>query len=67
MNGFPTDLRQALQMATAGEYEIHHELGRGGMGSVFLAREIGLDRLVAVKVLPPNLMFDDGLIERFKR
>ncbi|UCF18903.1 MAG: protein kinase [Gemmatimonadota bacterium] len=65
--GHPTDLRQALQMATAGEYEIHHELGRGGMGSVFLAREIGLDRLVAVKVLPPTLMFDEGLIERFKR
>ncbi|MGD8698093.1 MAG: serine/threonine-protein kinase [Gemmatimonadales bacterium] len=63
----PTDLRQALQMATAGEYEIHHELGRGGMGSVFLAREIGLDRLVAIKVLPPTLMFDDGLIMRFKR
>ena len=66
-NGFPTDLRQALQMATAGEYEVHHELGRGGMGSVFLAREVGLDRLVAIKVLPPNLMFDEGLIERFKR
>jgi len=67
VNGYPTDLRQALQMATAGEYEIHHELGRGGMGSVFLAREIGLDRLVAIKVLPPSLMFDEGLIERFKR
>jgi serine/threonine protein kinase len=66
-NGFPTDLRQALQMATTGEYEVHHELGRGGMGSVFLAREVGLDRLVAIKVLPPNLMFDEGLIERFKR
>lgn len=67
VNNFPTDLRQALQMATAGEYEIYHELGRGGMGSVFLAREIGLDRLVAVKVLPPSLMFDEGLIVRFKR
>jgi serine/threonine protein kinase len=65
--GAPTDLRQALQMATAGEYEIHHELGRGGMGSVFLAREIGLDRLVAIKVLPPSLMLDEGLIVRFKR
>ncbi len=67
LNSPPTDLRQALQMATAGEYEIYHELGRGGMGSVFLAREIGLDRLVAVKVLPPSLMFDEGLIVRFKR
>jgi serine/threonine-protein kinase len=65
LNGFPTDLRQALQMATAGEYEIFDELGRGG--SVFQALEIGLDRLVAIKVLPPSLMFDEGLIERFKR
>jgi serine/threonine protein kinase len=65
--GMPTDLRQALQMATAGEYEIHHELGRGGMGSVFLAREIGLDRLVAIKVLPPTLALDEGLIARFTR
>jgi hypothetical protein len=61
------DLREALRLATADEYEIHHELGRGGMGSVFLAREIGLDRLVAIKVLPPTLMFDSGLVERFKR
>ncbi len=65
--GLPTDLRQALLLATSGEYEIHHELGRGGMGSVFLAREIGLDRLVAIKVLPPSLMFDEGLIVRFTR
>ena len=65
--GAPADLRQALLVATSGEYEIHHELGRGGMGSVFLAREIGLDRLVAIKVLPPSLMFDEGLVVRFAR
>ena len=62
-----TDLREALQVATGDEYEIHHELGRGGMGSVFLAREVGLDRLVAIKVLPPSLMFDGSLVSRFKR
>lgn len=67
VSGFPTDLREALQMAAAGEYEVHQKLSRDGMGSVFLAREISQDRLVAIKVLPPSLMFDERQIERFKR
>lgn len=44
----------ALPAALAGEFELERELGRGGMGVVFLARDLVLDRHVALKVLPPD-------------
>lgn len=57
----------ALQAAVAGKYSLVRELGRGGMGVVFLAREVALDRLVAIKLLPPALSGDPALRERFLR
>jgi serine/threonine protein kinase len=57
----------AVQQALAGQYSLERELGRGGMGIVYLAREVSLDRLVAVKVLPPALGERPGLRERFLR
>src|SRR2546429_5972405 len=44
----------ALQRALAGRYVLERRLGRGGMGVVYLARELRLDRRVAIKPLPPK-------------
>ncbi|HEX4936980.1 MAG TPA: serine/threonine-protein kinase, partial [Gemmatimonadaceae bacterium] len=56
-----------LAAAVAGDYRIVRELGRGGMGVVFLAQDVRLERLVALKVLPPALAGDPAVRERFVR
>jgi len=56
-----------FQSAVAGRYSLERELGRGGMGVVYLAREVRLDRPVAIKLLPPTKASDPKLRERFLR
>src|SRR5213596_4109178 len=55
----------ALQELLAGRYSIERELGRGGMGIVLLARDVALDRPVAIKLLPPHLASRPDERERF--
>jgi serine/threonine protein kinase len=57
------DLKRALE----GEYQFLRLIGVGGMGAVFLLREIALKRLVAVKVLAPSLAADASARARFTR
>jgi len=59
------DLFLAFQQAVAGRYFIDREIGRGGMGVVYLAREVQLDRMVAIKLLPPSLASRADLRARF--
>jgi len=63
----PTSEFLELQAALAGEYSLQRELGRGGMGVVYLARDVQLDRDVAIKVLPSDLALSAESRERFVR
>lgn len=49
-----------------GDFRLIRELGRGGMGIVYLAQQLSLDRMVAVKLLPFASLLESKYIERFK-
>jgi len=57
----------SLQEALAGKYSLEAEIGRGGMGIVYLAQEVRLDRPVALKVLPQELSQKPDVRDRFLR
>src|SRR2546425_1868513 len=61
------ELEGMLREDVKGEFVVDRLLGRGGMAAVYLARDPQLDRKVAIKVLPPELTFGSGMVERFKR
>jgi tetratricopeptide (TPR) repeat protein/predicted Ser/Thr protein kinase len=50
---------------TIGHYEVIEKLGQGGMGAVYRARDLRLDRFVALKTLPPEMTSDQGRRRRF--
>jgi non-specific serine/threonine protein kinase len=50
-----------------GPYEVRQEIGRGGMGIVYLARDARLERDVAIKALAPEMAEDEDRLARFKR
>src|SRR4029077_906183 len=61
--GFERRLRRAL----GDDYELLEEIGTGGFGRVYRARDLGLERDVAMKGLPPSLTTDPSVMERLRR
>ena len=65
--GSQASFLEQLKAANQGKYEFIREIGHGGMGIVYLARDLELERLVAIKVLSPALLTDEAMVERFRR
>jgi serine/threonine-protein kinase len=63
----PDDDFLALQDALAGQWSLERELGRGGMATVYLARDVSLDRPVAIKVLAAEHAADPVMRAHFER
>ena len=62
-----TDSKPISNIKQLGDFRVIKELGRGGMGIVFLAEQISLGRLIALKVLPPGFESCSKYAKRFER
>jgi serine/threonine protein kinase len=60
-------LMQRLQRLVEGKYRVERMVGKGGMGAVFLAHDLTLEREVAIKVLPPDISMDEHIVKRFQQ
>lgn len=65
--GAPAQAAAPKKTKRLGDYELVGKLGQGAMGSVYLAKQLSQDRMVALKLLPQDLARDEEFLERFRR
>ena len=63
----PGDASSATEPRSVGDFRLLCEIGRGGMGVVYEADQVSLDRRVALKILPPHLGLPAHTVARFRR
>ena len=61
------ELEESVRKGLGRDFVVDRQLGIGGMSAVYLARELELNRMVAIKVLPFNLSFGEEAADRFQR
>ncbi len=63
----PTTGKKKKSVTRLGDFELRKRLGKGGMGEVFLAKQVSLDRTVALKTLTRELAKKEDFVKRFQR